>query len=113
MPLSVINSSSRIGEGVIVNTNSCIEHDNYLMDYSSVGPSVTTGGNVNLGKRSAICIGSVINNNILIGSDTIIGAKSLVNKNLTDKSIFYGVPAKFVRERLPNEPYLKKVRKIS
>lgn len=98
MPLCVVNSSSQIGKGVIVNTRSSLDHDNSLLNYSSIAPGVVTGGNVKIGRRSAISIGAVIKNNIEIGSDSIIGASSFVNKNIPDRCLVYGTPAKIIRE---------------
>lgn len=106
MPLCVINSFSEIGKGVIINSNSVVEHDNLLMDFSSLAPGVKTGGNVTIGIRSAVSIGTIIKNNIKVGSDSVIGASSYLNKNVEDNSIFYGNPAKFIRNREIGEKYL-------
>tara|TARA_Y200000002_G_scaffold342074_1_gene313724 strand:+ start:923 stop:1582 length:660 start_codon:yes stop_codon:yes gene_type:complete len=106
MPLCVINSHSKIGKGVIVNTRSSLDHDNYLMDFSSVAPGVTTGGNVYIGHRSVISIGSVIKNGLIIGSDTVIGASSYVNIDIASNFVAYGSPAKIIREREVGEKYL-------
>ena len=106
MPLCVINSSSEIGKGVIINTRSCIDHDNCLQDFSSVAPGVVTGGNVRIGYRSAISIGSVIKHGIIIGSDSIVGASSFVNKDICNKKTVYGSPANIIRNRDVGEKYL-------
>ena len=106
MPLCIINSSSKVGKGVILNSNTVVEHDNYIMDFSSLAPSVTTGGNVSIGVRSSISIGSTIKNNVKVGSDSVIGACSYLNKDVGDNCIFYGNPAKFVRNREIGEKYL-------
>ena len=106
MPLCVINSGSEIGQGVIINTRSSIDHDNLLMNYCSVAPGVVTGGNTKIGYRSAISIGAVIKNGVEIGSDSIIGAASYVNKNIPANIIAYGIPAKIINEREASDKYL-------
>ena len=106
MPLCIVNSSSKIGKGVILNSNTVVEHDNFIMDFSSLAPSVTTGGNVFVGERSSISIGSTIKHNVKVGSDSVIGACSYLNKDVGDNCIFYGNPAKFVRKREIGEKYL-------
>ena len=106
MPLCVINSHSKIGKGVIVNTRSSLDHDNCLMDFSSVAPAVTTGGNVCIGFRSAISIGAIIKNDIEIGSDSLIGASSYVNINISSNYVAFGTPAKIIRKRKVGEKYL-------
>lgn len=106
MPLCIINSFSKVGKGVILNSNAVIEHDNFIMDFSSLAPSVTTGGNVFIGERSSISIGATIKHNVKIGSDSVIGGCSYLNKDVGNNCIFYGNPATFVRNREIGEKYL-------
>ena len=67
---------------MILNSNTVVEHDNLIMDFSSLAPSVTTGGNVYVGERSSISIGSTIKHNVKVGSDSVIGACSYLNKDV-------------------------------
>ena len=106
MPLCAINSYSKLGNGVIINTNSIIEHDAHLMDFSSLAPGVTIGGYVSIGKRSAVSIGASVIHNINIGNDVVVGASSLVMKDIGDNQVAYGLPAKCIRERKAGEKYL-------
>ena len=77
-----------------------------IKDFSSVGPGVTTGGNVTLGENSHIGIGSTVNNEITIGTNTVIGAMSLVVKNCNKNSLYYGTPVKRIKKRLKDDKYL-------
>ncbi len=106
MPLCVINSSSKIGKGVIINTKSSVDHDNYLMNYSSIAPGVITGGNVHIGERSAIGIGATISHCIEIGSDSVIGGATFTNKNIPNNCLAYGIPVEIIKKRKANEKYL-------
>ncbi len=49
-------------------------------------------------KGSSIGSGTVIMGNITIGENSVIGAKSLITKNIPDNEVWYGHPAKFVRK---------------
>lgn len=95
---SVINSGTKIGKHCIINTSSSIDHDNYFDDYSSCAPGVVTGGNVKIGKFSFIGIRSTIVNNIKIGINTVVGARSLVNKNCLSNYLYFGSPAKKIKK---------------
>lgn len=106
MPLCVINSSTKIGDGVIINTKSSVDHDNHLMSFSSLAPGVTTGGNVSIGKRTAISIGTTIKHGVRIGSDVVVGASSLVMNDINNNLVSYGTPAKFIRKRSKEDDYL-------
>lgn len=102
----LINFNSRIGNHCIINSSCSIDHDNFFNDFSSVGPGVITGGNVELGKKSFIGIGSVVKNKIKIMNNTIVGAMSLVNKNCTENSVYFGVPAKKIKGKKKSLKYL-------
>jgi len=69
-----------------------------MLEFSSVGPNVTTGGNVNIGKYSMVGISATISNGISIGDHAIIGAGSLLIKDCKDHMIMYGSPAKEIRK---------------
>ena len=103
---SVINTGTKIGEHCLINTSSSIDHDNTFKNYSSTGPGVITGGNVKLGQCSYLGIGSTVKHRITIQDNTIIGAQSLVLKNCDKNSIYFGIPAKKIRDRENNSNYL-------
>lgn len=106
MPLCVVNGNSVIGDGVILNTRSSVEHDSRLMNFASLAPAVSLGGRVQIGERSAMSIGAIVKHGIEIGNDSVIGAGSLVLKSLPSNIIAFGNPAKIIRERPLDEPYL-------
>ena len=106
MPHCVINSSVTIGRGVIINTHAVVEHDTIIHDFSSLAPGVVMGGSVNIGTRAAICLGARVKHGVSIGDDVIVGAASLVLRDIVDACVAYGSPAKIIRLRQKNERYL-------
>jgi len=94
---ATINTSSEISNHCIFNTNCSIDHDNRIENFVSVAPNAVTGGNVEVGELSAIGIGATITDQVSIGYNCIIGASSLVNKDAKSNSVYYGIPAKFIR----------------
>jgi sugar O-acyltransferase (sialic acid O-acetyltransferase NeuD family) len=103
---SVINTGTKIGEHCLINTSSSIDHNNTFENYSSTGPGVTTGGNVELGQCSHLGIGSTVKHQTSIGDNTIIGAQSMVLKNCNKNSVYYGIPAKKISDREDSSKYL-------
>jgi len=94
---AIINNGSVIGDHCLINTSSSVDHDNFFNNYSSSGPGVVTGGNVNIGYSSHLGIGSIIKDKIKIGNNTIVGGNSFVNKDCLNNSIYFGIPSKRIR----------------
>lgn len=90
----VINSSTIIGNGCIINTSCTIGHDNLIGDYVHISSGVNLAGTVKIGKRSWICIGSAVINNISICNDCKVGAGAVVVRDITEPGIYVGVPVK-------------------
>ena len=106
MPLVNIGPNSIVGSFCLLNTGSSIDHDCVMSDFSSLAPRVVCGGDVNIGIRSAICIGATVKNAVRIRADVVIGANSYVNKSLNDNLVAYGSPCKKIRVRQKDDSYL-------
>ena len=92
----VINSSSRIGRGCIINTSSSLDHDNILEDYVHISPGVRTAGSVGIGKGTWLGIGSIVSNNVNICSGCKVGAGAVVVKDINEPGTYVGVPVRRV-----------------
>jgi len=102
----VINPCSLIGQCCILNTLSSLDHDSIMDDFSSLAPSVTTGGSCQIGECSAISAGTVLINGIQIGEHSVIGAASFVREAIESFVVAYGIPAKPIRARKAGDKYL-------
>lgn len=94
MAHAVVNSATKIGNGCIINTSSSIDHDNILEEYVHISPGVRTGGNVFIGKKSWLGIGSIIINNISITEKSVIGAGGVVLEDIIHPGTYIGVPVR-------------------
>ena len=93
----VINSSSVVGKGCIINSNSGLDHDNNIGDYVHISPRTHLAGTVKVGKGSWLGIGSVVSNNINICSGCKIGAGAVGVKDITESGTYVGVPVRRIR----------------
>lgn len=96
---AVINSGSQIGENVIINTSSSVDHECIIGDGAHISPGVHLGGQVVIGRGSWIGLGTCVIDHILIGSNSMIGAGSVVVENIPDNVVAYGNPAKIRKAR--------------
>ncbi|VVE34966.1 acetyltransferase [Pandoraea cepalis] len=90
---AVIQIGATVGRGCIVNTAAVVEHDCQLGDAVHICPQVGLAGNVTIGSRSTLGVGTSVRQGIEIGSDVVIGAGSAVVRDIASSALAYGVPA--------------------
>jgi acetyltransferase-like isoleucine patch superfamily enzyme len=78
---------------LITSTYNCAQKDVLIKDQGKFEAPITIGKNVWIGTRATILPG------VEIGDGVIIGANSLVTKNVMPYTIVGGIPAKFIRDR--------------
>ncbi len=101
-----INPSTSIGNHCILNTNSSLDHDCTMENYSCLAPNAAVGGNCRLGEFAYIGIGTSVFHNVSVGRNCIVGGGSLVNRDTKADSVFFGNPARFVSTRKLGDTYL-------
>ena len=95
---SVIQARAKIGNYCIINTKASFDHEVVLGNSCEIGPGSTLCGNITLEDNVWIGSGSTILPRLTIGENTIIGASSLLTKSANKNSVYYGVPAKFIKK---------------
>lgn len=91
---AVINADARLGLGVIVNTGAVVEHDCLVGDYAHLSPNAALGGAARLGPLSHVGLGAVVLPGVAVGSESVIGAGAVVVRNVPDRVVATGVPAR-------------------
>jgi UDP-perosamine 4-acetyltransferase len=91
---AVVNPAAHIGDFVIVNTLAGIDHDCVLGDGAHIAPNATLAGNVSIGARVFMGVGSCARPGTTIGDDTIIGAGGVVAGDIGPDKIAVGIPAR-------------------
>ncbi|CAK7078400.1 MAG: Putative acetyltransferase EpsM [Parabacteroides sp.] len=94
---SVIQSSTSIGKHCIINTGASIDHDCRIEDFVHISPHVTLCGNVDVGEGTWIGAGAIIIPGVKIGRWSVIGAGSVVRKDIPDKVLALGNKCKVVK----------------
>lgn len=95
---AVINSDSRIGRNVIVNTRASIDHDCSIGDGAHIAPGSTLCGTVRVGTGTFVCSGATIIPNLEIGDHAVIGAGATVIANVEGLQLVAGNPARHIKK---------------
>ena len=103
----IFNPRSTVGDHTFFATGAQVEHDCIIGDYASISAGSITGGYVELGDFAAITLGVTVFDRTKIGKNSVVGAGSLVTKDLPDNVLAYGNPAKIIRPREEGENFLK------
>jgi len=94
-----IQPNAKVGKCVLLNANASIGHDTVIGDFANINPTVSIGGLVKLGDYAYIGIGASVIEKISIGKEALIGAGAVVIRDIPDRVVAIGVPAKPIKER--------------
>ncbi len=92
LPGAVVNAGARIGCNVILNSQSLVEHDAVIGDDTHIATGAIVNGTCRVGDRCLIGSGAVLLQGVSVASDCVVGALSLVRKNLDQPGIYAGNP---------------------
>ena len=92
---AVIQPDARIGNHVIVNTSSSVDHDCILGDYVHIAPGARLAGQVSIRKGTLVGMGSSILPGQSVGEWAIVCAGAVVNRSVPSNVTAIGMPAKW------------------
>jgi acetyltransferase EpsM len=101
----VINAGAKIGENCILNTACSIDHDCRIGSHAHVCPGVHLAGNVVIGTGTMLGTGTAVIPGRTIGCWTTVGAGAAIVRDIPDRVVAFGVPARVMRH-LPFDPQL-------
>ena len=91
---AVIQTGSKIGCNVIINTHASVDHDCIIGNYVHLAPGVTLSGDVVIDSMVHIGTGATIIQGISIGKGSLVAAGTVVIKNIQSGSRVRGVPGR-------------------
>ncbi len=94
---NILTVDISIGKHVIINLDCTVGHDAVIEDYVTLYPSVNVSGITFIGNTSEIGTGTQVIQAKEIGHNTIIGAGSVVTKNIPANCTAVGIPAKPIK----------------
>lgn len=93
----VLGDNLLVGQGVYISDNAHGNADKTAIDIPPIKRPLTSKGPVIIGKNVWIGRGAVILSGVTVGDNAIIGANSVITKDVPANSVVGGVPAKIIR----------------
>jgi UDP-3-O-[3-hydroxymyristoyl] glucosamine N-acyltransferase len=94
---NILTTSINIGSFNYINLSCTIGHDSFIGDYNVINPTVNISGGVKMGNEILLGTGTQILQNKNICSNCVVGAGAVVTKNLEEKGVYVGAPAKNIK----------------
>ena len=97
MPNVVVHKFSKIGDDCYLNVNSIVDHECVIGNGVHLMGSCYVAGRVIIEDYASVGANATILPDIKIGKNAIVGAGSVVTKNVKSNEVVVGNPAKFLR----------------
>ncbi len=94
---SIMTVNVQIASHIIINIDCTVGHDVIINNYATIYPSVNISGNCDIGECAELGTGTQIIQGKRIGSNSIIGAGSVVVKDIDSNKTAVGIPAKVIK----------------
>lgn len=94
----VLNAGAIIGKMCIMNTSAIAEHETAIGDFSHLAVGGILCGRAEIGKSVFIGANATVTQNVKVGDKCIIGAGSVVLKDVPHGCTVVGIPAKIIKE---------------
>lgn len=95
---SVIGPETQVGEDCIIGYGAIVSHTCVIGDGVHLGSGVNLAGSVRVGHATWIGIGATVIDPGSVGSNSLVGARAVVTRDIPDNVVAYGAPAAVVRE---------------
>lgn len=92
-----IASQVRVGRHVLINRGTLIGHNTEIEDCVTVGPGVNIAGFCKVGPGSYLGMGAIVTDRIVVGSGAVVAAGAVVTRDVPDRVMVAGMPARLVR----------------
>ena len=97
-----LKKATIIGNNNYLMNSTTIDHDCYLEDNLIISSNVVLGGNIHIMKHANLGIRTIVHQNQVIGSYSMIGMGSVITKNkkILPGYIYYGKPIKKIKKNI-------------
>ena len=96
-PNAVVQNNAKVGDYSILNTGAILEHDCICGNGVHIMPGAVIGGNSVIDDYVSIGLNATVLPKVKIGEGAIVGAGSVVTKDVKKNEVVVGSPAKLTK----------------
>lgn len=97
MPQVCVSPGTHFGRGCLVMVAATIGHNNEIGEFTHIAAQACVGSYLKIGRGVHIGLNSTIRENLTIADYATVGMGSVLTKDVGEKEIWVGNPAKFLR----------------
>ena len=97
MPNVSMSPGTRLGKNCFMMVSSMMGHDNIVGDYCHIAAQAAVGSYLHIGRGVHIGLNATVIENLTIGDYATLGAGAVLTKNIGEREIWAGNPARFLR----------------
>lgn len=91
---AVLQPDTVVGAHAVINTGASVDHDGSVGDYAHICPGATLAGVVTVGEGALVGTGAAVIPEVRIGAWASVGAGAVCVRNIPDRTVAVGVPAR-------------------
>jgi len=94
---AIIQPYASLGKGIMIHANVIVEHNSIVEDFVNLAPGAKLAGWVKVKRGAYVYAGACVIPGVEIGVNSIVGAGSVVIKDVPDQVTVVGNPAKIIK----------------